>query len=135
MNKKRKSYPSDVSDKEWEILKPLLPEPNEGGNRKYELREIVNGVYYILRTGSAWRYVPNDLPNWQSVYHYFRIWQKTGVWQKAHDEVRKKLRIKLGREAEPSAAILDSQSVKTREKGGCVDMMVGRKSVGANAIC
>src|SRR5215813_9194899 len=99
---KRKAYPSDVSDKEWEILKPLLPEPSEEGNRKYELREIVNGIYYVLRTGSAWRYVPHDLPHWRTVYGYFRAWRKSGVWKSAHDQVRKQLRERLGRDSEPS---------------------------------
>ena len=124
---KRKAYPSDLTDKEWEILKPLLPEPNEGGNRKYELKEIVNGIYYILRTGSGWRYVPHDLPHWRAVYGYFRAWRKNGIWQSAHDEVRKNLRECLGKDKEPSAAIVDSQSVKTTEKGGFVGLIQQRK--------
>lgn len=115
---RKTKYPSDVSDKEWEILKKVIPEPSEGRNRKYEIREIVNGIYYIIRTGGGWRYMPKDLPNWESVYYYWKKWKKEGIWEKAHNEVREKLREKLGREKSPSAAIIDSQSIKTTEKGG-----------------
>lgn len=131
---KRKKYRSDVNDKEWEILKKYLPEIAEGGNRKYEIREIVNGIYYVLRTGCGWEYIPHDLPQWKTCYEYFRKWGEQGIWKAANDEIRKRLRKELGKEEEPSAVILDSQAIKTTEKGGSVDTMEERKLRGESVI-
>jgi putative transposase len=114
---KRKKYRSDVSDKEWEILKRHLPEPSFQGNRKYELREIVNGIYYLLRTGCGWEYIPHDLPDAKSCRWYFEKWTKNKVWEKAQDAVREELRKKMGKEREPSVGIIDSQSIKTADSG------------------
>lgn len=125
---KRKKYRSDISDKEWEILKKYIPEIAEGGNRKYEIREVVNGIYYVLRTGCAWEYIPHDLPHWKTCYEYFRKWSEQGIWKVIEDEIRKRLRKEIGKEEQPTAVILDSQAVKTTEKGGSVDMMEERKS-------
>lgn len=127
---KRKKYPSDVSDREWSILKKYLPEPSFEGNRKYELREIVNGIYYLLRTGCAWEYIPHDLPHYKSCRGYFEKWTKAGVWKRAQDEVVKELRKKLGKEEEPSLGILDSQSVKTADAGEDVGYDGGKKIKG-----
>lgn len=122
--KKRNAYPSDVSDKEWSIIEPFMPPKyDDGVERKYEYREIVNGVFYVLRTGCSWRSLPHDLPPWSSVYGYFRNWRINGLWEKMNKEIREQLREKLGRNKEPSASIIDSQSVKTTEKGGFVDMI------------
>lgn len=108
---KRKSYPSDVSDKEWEIIEPFMPEPKDDGRpREHDLREIVNGILYSLRSGCSWRMLPHDFPPWDSVYGYFRKWRKEGLWEKMNQEIREKLRKELGRDKEPSAAIIDSQS-------------------------
>jgi transposase len=117
----RKPYPSDVSDAEWAILEPLVPAVKRGGRpARWSRREIVNGVLYILRTSSQWRAMPHDLPPWQTVYYYFRRWRNAGIWEQMHTAVREQTRRHLGREATPSAAILDSQSVKTSQKGGRV---------------
>ena len=115
----RQHYQTDLSDAEWNLLEPLLPAAKPGGRPpKYGLREIVNGIQYVLRTGSAWRHIPHDLPHWEACWHYFRTWRKNGTWQRVHDHLREALRVAMGRQAQPSAAILDSQSVKTTEKGG-----------------
>ena len=115
----RAAYPTDLTDREWELLEPLVPPVKPGGRpAKYARREIVNGIRYVLRSGCAWRLLPHDLPPWQLVYHYFRTWQQEGVWQAIHEALLPQARHRLGRRASPSAAILDSQSVTTTEKGG-----------------
>lgn len=116
---KRKVYPSDLTDKEWCVLEPLVP-PVKGGGRPAEhaRREVVNAILYVLRTGCQWRALPHDLPPWKTVYTYFRTWRVDGTWKRIHDTLRRQVRRAEGRHPEASAAILDSQSVKTTEKGG-----------------
>ncbi len=112
---KRKAYPIDLSDTERLILEPLIPPAKPGGRpREVEMREIVNGIFYILRGGS-WRMMPHDLPAWQTVYGYFGAWRDQGSWQAMHDALRAAVRQQAGRQTEPSAALLDSQRVKTTE--------------------
>lgn len=112
-------YPTDLTDSQWKLIVPLLPRPaNRRRPRTIPLREIVNGVLYVVRSGCAWRLLPHDLPKWQTVYTYFRLWRKAGVWQRIHDALRGKARRQAGRQTVPSAAVVDSQSVKTTEKGG-----------------
>ncbi len=94
---------------------------------RHSRREIVNGIVYVLRSGEAWRLLPHDFPPWQTVYHYFRRWRQDGIWETAHTALREQARRHAGRELTPSAAILDSQSVKTTEKGGRAATM-GRRS-------
>jgi transposase len=131
----RPPYPSDLSDLEYALLEEVIPQPKRGGRpAKYERREIVNAVRYVLRTGCAWRLLPHDLPKWQSVYFYFSLWKCDGTWKNIHDRLRGDLRESLGRNREPSAAIIDSQSVKTTEKGGRGDTTLARRSAGGKGI-
>lgn len=118
----RKAYPSDVSDAQWLLLEPLLiailPKSTRGRKRQIELREIVNAIFYVLRSGCSWRMLPHDFPAWQTVYGYFRRWCKSGIWEELNDALVEAVRVESGRESEPTAAILDSQSVKTTSVAG-----------------
>ena len=112
-------YPTDLTDREWDCIKYLIPPAKHGGRpRQLDMRLVINAIFYVLRGGIAWRLLPRDYPNWKSVYHYFRLFRIDGTWQIIHDHLRQEVRRREGREAEPSAAILDSQSVKSTEAGG-----------------
>ena len=117
----RRYYSSDLTNREWAILEPLIPPPKPGERPcRWERREIVDAILYVLRSGGIWRLLPHDFPPWQTVYHYFRLWRRDGSWERVHTRLREQARRRAGRETSPSAAILDSQSVKTTEKGGSV---------------
>jgi putative transposase len=112
-------YPSDLTDREWEYIKPLIPAAKPGGrDRKTDMRLTINAIFYINRTGCQWRYLPREYPPWQTVYGYFRTWRLTSVWERIHDRLRDLVREQEGRERQPTAAILDSQTVKTTDRGG-----------------
>jgi putative transposase len=131
----RPAYTTDLSDEEWQLLAPLLPPEKPGGRpRKYPMREVLNGIQYVLRGGCAWRLMPHDLPHGQTAYQTFRAWRQGGTWLRLHDQLRDRVRTEMGRPPQPSAAILDAQSVKTTEKGGRMAMMEPRRSAGASAI-
>ena len=116
---KTETYPSDMTDVEWCLFESLIPAPKPGGRpRTVCMREVVDAIFYVLRGGCAWRMLPHDFPAWQTVYGYFRTWRKEGRWEQMNDALRESVRAEAGREIEPSAAILDSQSVKTTETKG-----------------
>jgi transposase len=132
-------YPSDLTDAEWAHVKPLIPSARRGGNRRHvDEREVVNGLMYILSTGCQWRAIPKDLPARSTLYDYFDLWSYDGTLDRLHEALYVKCREQAGRDASPTAAILDSQSVKSAEKGGLrstrMATMRARRSKARSAI-
>ena len=131
MSTARKPYPSDLKDEQWIIIEPLVPAGLPGGRPlKYERREIVNAILYALRAGCAWRMVPHDLPAWESVYAAFAAWEADGSWGRIEAELRRRVRRAAGKRAAPTAAILDSQSVKRADQGGPRGHDVAKQTTG-----
>ncbi len=115
---RQKPYPSDLSDAEWKQLEPLIPPAKNGGRkRSSDMREVLNAIFYVLKTGCQWDMLPHDFPPKGTVYEYFNTWSRDGTWERMNTKLRAQVRLAEGREATPSAAIVDSQSVKTTEKG------------------
>jgi len=126
-------YPSDLTDEEWQLVEPLIPPGKPGGDKRtVVMREVVNGLMYILSTGCQWRAIPKDLPPKSTVYDYFDLWTYDGTFQRIHHALYEQCREQAERDASPTAAIIDSQSVKSAEKGGSAlirrGMMQARRS-------
>jgi transposase len=112
-------YPTDLSDAEWTVLGPLIPSCKPGGRpEKWPRRLVLDGIFYMVRSGCQWRLLPRDFPPWQTVYHYFRLWRLDGTWERLTAVLRERERVRQGRHPQPSGCILDSQSVRTTGVGG-----------------
>lgn len=132
----RAKYGTDLTDAQWRLLEPLVPAPKEGGRpAKYSRQDLLQAMLYALRAGCPWRLLPHDFPPWKSVYGYFRAWRLDGTLERIHHRLLMSVRLLSGRHAQPSAAILDSQSVKTTEKGGLGATMQAKRSTAARGIC
>jgi putative transposase len=115
----RRAYQTDLSNAEWALIEPHLPVPKAPGRpRVHPLREILNAIFYVVRSGCAWRLVPHEFPPWKTVYHYFRLWRLDGTWERMHAALRQRVRVRLKRNPQPSAGVVDSQSVKSTGVGG-----------------
>src|SRR4051812_41780060 len=125
-------YTSDLTDNQWKLIEHLFgPAPKTGRPREIPYREVLNGIFYVIRTGCQWRNVPKDLPAWSALYTYYRNWILSGFWITLHDYLRRKLRRVKGRKAKPSAAILDSQTVNSTEWNEARGYDAGKKINGS----
>jgi putative transposase len=127
-------YPSDLTDEEWEVLRPMMPKrkSKRGRPREVPFRQILNAIFYLNKEGCQWRALPREFGRWQTVYHYFRLWNRNGLWQEIHDKMVGRLRKANGREFQPTAAIIDSQSVKVTQKRGIAATTLERESMAAS---
>jgi putative transposase len=129
-----KQYATDLHDAEWAFLEPrIVAKKRRGPKSRVDLRGVINAIFYRLRTGCQWRLLPKEYPNWEKVSGYWQRWSRNGKWEKINADLREAERIKAGKKPNPTAAIIDSQSVKTAQKGGRAVTTRARKSKGANA--
>lgn len=127
---KNASFETDLTDAQWDYLKPMLPKPKKLGRPPTDRRQVINAILYLLKGGVPWRLLPHNFPPWKTVYHVFQAWSRDCTWAVLNDALRVCLRRDEGRDAQPSAAILDSQSVKSDGHGGPVGYDAGKKIKG-----
>jgi transposase len=134
-NREKSRYSSDLTTAQWLVIKPLIPEAKKGGRpRTTEIREVLNGIFYRLKNGCTWENLPKDFPKNKTVYDYYQKWSVDGTIEKIHDRLRRSVRLEAGKAETPTAGIIDSQSVKTSQKGGIVVMMPVRRLKVVNGI-
>ena len=123
-------YETDLTDKQWALLEPMLPKRNRRGRPPTDCRKVINGILYIVKGGIQWRHLPQNFPPWKTVYHIFRKWTLNHTWEAIHARLRARVREKAGKRSRPTAAILDSQSVKSDPHGGEVGYDAGKRIKG-----
>jgi putative transposase len=131
----RRSYPSDLTDEQWELAETLLPRKTGGRPRTTPLRDVLSAYFHLLRDGVSWRMLPHDFPPWQTVYSQVRRWKLDGSWERLHDRLRDEVRLAEGRPSQPSAAALDSRSVKAADHPGVRGYDAGKKTTDARGTC
>ena len=130
----RKRYPTDLTDSQWKRIEPLIPPAKPGGRpRSTDMRDVLDAIFYITRTGCAWRMLPHDFPPCKTVFDFFAKWRDGGTWESIHARLRERVRRRAKRQREPRIAVLDSQSVKTSDQAGERGFDAGKKSVGPQA--